>query len=308
MQTRYTTIIDDHDILPKFLKRIGRTVDEVFELVEVIMEMKIPAAHNSTELDWEGNTLKHSGKAKIPLQAAKAPVLVGNGVMSGASANSGATITSQSSADGTITIDGSGNFTFPSAVKCYQVVLSNSSTYSFTEGSPTETAFTIYDQSDNNNDITLINYSATNWQILTRPDWPLLLGFTKDAIGYIPVSSTNPLKDAAGNDIQHKAGQTLVPDNPMQFVMPLVTAMLAADSGLNFWFDGAGVQNFKTVTEIAAYESDQYIYGGGKCLVCSEPQTGDCLLKTLTYLDSFDFLMTMGGDYLVDDDDNYLIV
>lgn len=39
MQTRYTTIIDDHDLLTKFLDRIGRGIDDIVEMTEVALDM-----------------------------------------------------------------------------------------------------------------------------------------------------------------------------------------------------------------------------------------------------------------------------
>jgi len=50
--------------------------------------------------------------------------------------------------------------------------------YSFTEGTPTETALKTYDRIGSNH-ITWTSMSATNWQLVERPDWPLLDGFSK---------------------------------------------------------------------------------------------------------------------------------
>lgn len=159
--------------------------------------------------------------------------------------------------------------------------------YSLVEGTPSETALVTKDRIGTN-DITWSNMSATNWQLLERPegDYPLLQGFTKVAVGQIPSSLTDPLLDAAGNTLQYKAGETLVPDNSMTFVMPLMIAMLLADVVPGFWFDGAGVQEERTVTEIETFSltSDQYMYKDGKYLVCSEDQTGACLEKSNKYL------------------------
>ena len=316
-----------------------------------------PAAYQSTTLDWLGNPLEHPGSAKIPLQCAKAPVFVGDGVaygtfdtphvLSGALTITAAGLIPDASSDqrailggasyvrftdsttlninlggstrdfthslsvGTpftlsivrgatgdtvVTLNdtvfgtesmGIGEVTFPQIISrtptadkfnssLYYLSI-NGSSYSFTEGTPTETALTVYDRLGNGNHITLSNASAGNWQLLERLDKPLLEGFTKDTLGYIP--------EIAGSAPQYPRGGTLVPDNPMQYQMPLMPEMLDADSGLNFWFT-AGVQNLKTITEIETYSntSDQYMYGDGKYLVCSEDQTGACLEKSNKYL------------------------
>jgi hypothetical protein len=132
-----------------------------------------PASAATPSLDWLGNSLQHKGKAKPTLDCYKAPAFVGDGVAYGSNANNaGATITSQSVSGTSVTLDSAGRLDIPSGTEVYQVTLSNGSSYSFTEGTPTETAMTVYDRVGNNH-ITLSNMSTTNWQLLERPDWPL---------------------------------------------------------------------------------------------------------------------------------------
>ena len=144
---------------------------------------KIPAILNSTTeccaFDSLGNPidLQYKGPAGTPLRIVKAPVFVGDGVATATNANNaGESITSQVGT-ATATIDAAGTLSFP--VGDYEeVVLSNGSTYSFTEGTPTDPSLITYDRSGNGNHITWVNSSAANWALKERSEYPLTDGFS----------------------------------------------------------------------------------------------------------------------------------
>lgn len=157
--------------------------------------------------------------------------------------------------------------------------------YSFTEGSLTETAMMVYDRVGNNH-ITLSNMSATNWQLVERPDWPLLDGFSKDTTGYIPASTVNTDKDSAGNDLEYLPDKTMVTVNPTQLRAPLYKPHInqEKDIGVNLWFDGAGGQNALTLSDLTANWNDANFYSTNKYLVYEAAITGSCKTKTENYM------------------------
>jgi len=165
---------------------------------------KQPASQKNSQVDWRGSSLQYKGAAGVPLEIVKAPVFVGDSVATATNANNaGASIASQVGT-AIATIDAGGTLTFP--VGTYEeIVLSNGSSYSFTEGTPTDPSLTTYDRSGNGNHITWVNSSAANWALKERKSYPLNSGFS---VNPLIIGAALYVDSVSGNDTTGDGSET----------------------------------------------------------------------------------------------------
>jgi len=261
-----------------------------------------PASQADTSKDWLGNQLQYRGPAGTPLAIVKAPVFVSDGAVYGANANNaGASISSQVST-ATATISSAGVIAFP--VGDYEeIVLSNGSFYSMTEGTPTDPSDIIYDRSGNGNHLDLLNSGTDNWDLKERESYPLVDGFTFNGANLIPALLSDPTMGADGVPIQYTDKQSMNADNPTVVSLGPSQPVIESEnaSGNRLFTDGSGNMEELTFSDFSTNFHDTVFYKSpDKLVIYTQPITGDCLAKTKKYFGLTEYLLGDGTDYLVD--------